>query len=99
MYCYVTPPTFHGDVTISCLQLKRALERAEYELKHRPQSPPGELQQWLQLTYEVESQHYDVKRDAAEKQLILAKEMVSVCVFSTVCVTEPFDFDNCCAVK
>ena len=61
-------------------QLKRALERAEVELKQRQTAPlHGELQQWLQLTYEVESKHYDIKREAAEKQLIQAKEMVTTC--------------------
>ena len=60
------------------LQLKRALERAEVELKMRPTSEMtlGELQPWLQLTYEIETRHHDMKRDAAEKQLQLAKEMV-----------------------
>ena len=65
-------------MTLCVFQLKRALERAEVELKQRQTAPlHGELQQWLQLTYEVESKHYDIKREAAEKQLIQAKEMVS----------------------
>ena len=53
-----------------------ALRRAEREIEERHNAPLAELQQWLQLTYEVENTHYETKRDAAEFQLAQAKEMV-----------------------
>lgn len=34
------------------------------------------LQQWLQLTHEVEVQYYNVKKQSAEKQLASTKEEV-----------------------
>lgn len=34
------------------------------------------LQQWLQLTHEVEVQYYNVKKQSAELQLATAKEEV-----------------------
>ena len=34
------------------------------------------LQQWLQLTHEVEVQYYNVKKQSAEQQLSIAKEEV-----------------------
>jgi len=35
-----------------------------------------DLQQWLQLTYEIETQYYEMKKESAEKLLKLAREMV-----------------------
>lgn len=37
------------------------------------------LQQWLQLTHEVEVQYYNVKKQSAELQLATAKEEVMHC--------------------
>ena len=34
------------------------------------------LQQWLQLTYEIETQYYEMKKEAAENLLKMAREMV-----------------------
>ena len=55
-----------------------ALKKAEKELESRMSwSPPESLQKWLQLTHEVEVQYYNIKKQNAEKQLLLAKEGVS----------------------
>lgn len=55
-----------------------ALKKAEKELESRSGwSPPEPLQKWLQLTHEVEVQYYNIKKQNAERQLLLAKEGVS----------------------
>ena len=40
-------------------------------------SPSVELQQWLQLTYEIETRYFERQRLAADSQLKAAKDMVS----------------------
>lgn len=56
-------------------QVRMALRNAEKELEsHSNWSAPESLQKWLQLTHEVEIQYYNVKKQSAEKQLLLAKE-------------------------
>lgn len=56
-------------------QVRLALKNAEQELESRSQwLPPRALQQWLQLTHEIELQYYNEKKLAAEKQLAVAKE-------------------------
>ncbi|XP_077089599.1 stromal interaction molecule 1b isoform X2 [Siphateles boraxobius] len=56
-------------------RVRRDLKRAERELESRSgSSPPEALQKWLQLTHEVEVQYYNIKKQNAEKQLIVAKE-------------------------
>ncbi|KAJ3590930.1 hypothetical protein NHX12_008878 [Muraenolepis orangiensis] len=56
-------------------QVRMALRKAEKELESRISwSPPESLQKWLQLTHEVEVQYYNIKKQNAEKQLLLAKE-------------------------
>lgn len=57
--------------------LRIELQRAESELKDRCWSPPHGLQQWLQLTHEIENKGYVKKKHAAEKQLQQAREAVS----------------------
>ena len=54
------------------------MRKAEKELEDRQNAPLAELQQWLQLTYELESRHYDAKKEAVERHLIEAKEMVKI---------------------
>ncbi|XP_077866907.1 stromal interaction molecule 1-like [Saccoglossus kowalevskii] len=56
-------------------QVRCALRKAEMELESRSQwlAPPI-LQQWLQLTHEVELQYYNEKKTSAERQLAAAKE-------------------------
>lgn len=55
-----------------------ALKNAEKELEaHSSWAAPEALQKWLQLTHEVEVQYYNIKKQNAEKQLMLAKEGVS----------------------
>lgn len=54
--------------------LRHELTLAEGELKDRCWSPPHGLQQWLQLTYEIENKAYMKKKLSAEKQLIQARE-------------------------
>lgn len=56
-------------------QVRTALKKAEKELESRRSwSPPESLQKWLQLTHEVEVQYYNIKKQCAEKQLLMAKE-------------------------
>ncbi|KAI4878768.1 hypothetical protein NFI96_028766, partial [Prochilodus magdalenae] len=56
-------------------QVRMALKKAEKELESRRSwSPPEPLQKWLQLTHEVEVQYYNIKKQSAERQLLLAKE-------------------------
>lgn len=60
-----------------CVQVRMALKKAEKELESRCSwSPPESLQKWLQLTHEVEVQYYNIKKQNAEKQLLVAKEGV-----------------------
>lgn len=59
------------------MQVRMALKKAEKELESRSSwSPPESLQKWLQLTHEVEVQYYNIKKQNAERQLLLAKEGV-----------------------
>jgi len=61
------------------------LSGMEYRL-HAVCSPPAELQQWLQLTYEIETRYFDRKRLAADTQLKAAKDMVSwVTIYADYC--------------
>uniref|UniRef100_H2S5J9 Stromal interaction molecule 1a n=1 Tax=Takifugu rubripes TaxID=31033 RepID=H2S5J9_TAKRU len=56
-------------------QVRMALKKAEKELESRSSwSPPESLQKWLQLTHEVEVQYYNIKKQNAERQLLVAKE-------------------------
>ncbi|XP_019380166.1 PREDICTED: stromal interaction molecule 1 isoform X2 [Gavialis gangeticus] len=56
-------------------QVRMALRNAEKELEsHSRWSAPDALQKWLQLTHEVEVQYYNIKKQNAEKQLLVAKE-------------------------
>ncbi|KAM9811432.1 stromal interaction molecule 1a isoform 2-T2 [Syngnathus typhle] len=56
-------------------QVRMALKNAEKELESRSGwSPPEPLQKWLQLTHEVEVQYYNIKKQNAERQLLVAKE-------------------------
>ncbi|XP_028978145.2 stromal interaction molecule 1a isoform X1 [Esox lucius] len=56
-------------------QVRMALKKAEKELESRCSwSPPESLQKWLQLTHEVEVQYYNIKKQNAERQLLVAKE-------------------------
>ncbi|XP_027012625.1 stromal interaction molecule 1b isoform X2 [Tachysurus fulvidraco] len=55
-------------------QVRTALKKAEKELESRSWSPPEFLQKWLQVTHEVEVQYYNIKKQNAEKQLLLAKD-------------------------
>ncbi|XP_078140093.1 stromal interaction molecule 1a isoform X4 [Centroberyx gerrardi] len=56
-------------------QVRMALKKAEKELESRTSwSPPESLQKWLQLTHEVEVQYYNIKKQNAERQLLVAKE-------------------------
>ncbi|MEQ2215604.1 Stromal interaction molecule 1, partial [Xenoophorus captivus] len=55
--------------------VRMALKKAEKELESRSGwSPPEPLQKWLQLTHEVEVQYYNIKKQNAERQLLVAKE-------------------------
>ncbi|XP_043971049.1 stromal interaction molecule 2 [Gambusia affinis] len=54
-------------------QVRGALKQAEREMI-ASWTVSGALQQWLQVTHEVEVQHYNVKKHSAELQLAAAKE-------------------------
>lgn len=67
-----------------------ALRNAEKELEsHSRWSAPDALQKWLQLTHEVELQYYNIKKQNAEKQLLVAKEGVSPGLLSVEVGKEP----------
>ncbi|NWT76241.1 STIM1 protein, partial [Prunella himalayana] len=69
----VSPRLLHG--AVSCPQVRMALKNAEKELEsHCSWAAPEALQKWLQLTHEVEVQYYNIKKQNAEKQLLVAKE-------------------------
>lgn len=53
--------------------VRGALKQAEKDM-HASWTASEVLQQWLQLTHEVEVQYYNVKRQSAELQLSTAKE-------------------------
>lgn len=55
--------------------LRNELQRAEVELEDKCWVAPPVLQNWLQLTYEMESATYNAKKRAAEEQLEMAKDM------------------------
>ncbi|CAM4498890.1 hypothetical protein PO909_014944 [Leuciscus waleckii] len=54
-------------------QVRDALKRAEKDMQSL-WAVPENLQLWLQLTYEVEVQYYNIKKQSAEQQLVTAKE-------------------------
>lgn len=58
------------------LQVLGALKQAEQDM-HATWIASEALQQWLQLTHEVEVQYYNVKKQSAVLQLACAKEEVS----------------------
>ena len=60
------------------MQVRKALRKAEKELDDSNKAPLAQLQHWLQLNYEIENKHFEMKKDSAEKELENAKEMVSV---------------------
>ncbi|XP_039295417.1 stromal interaction molecule homolog [Nilaparvata lugens] len=71
--------TSYSDLEVSQLKaeiemLRNELQRAEGELEDRCWSPPAGLQQWLQLTHEIENKAYVKKKVSAEKQLTQARE-------------------------
>ncbi|XP_037630925.1 stromal interaction molecule 1a isoform X7 [Sebastes umbrosus] len=66
---------FGSNSTAHPTQVRMALKKAEKELESRSSwSPPESLQKWLQLTHEVEVQYYNIKKQNAERQLLVAKE-------------------------
>ena len=56
-------------------QVLGALKQAEKDM-HASWTASEALQQWLQLTHEVEVQYYNVKKQSAVLQLASAKEEV-----------------------
>lgn len=59
-------------------ELEAELREARRQLSqaNKAWTPPHQLQQWLQLTHELELKHYNSKRQAAECQLAAAKDGV-----------------------
>ncbi len=68
-------------VFVGCFQVRMALKRAEKEMQS-DWSVPEALQMWLQLTHEVEVQYYNIKKQNAEQQLMVAKDEVSDLLFT-----------------
>ncbi|XP_026283852.1 stromal interaction molecule homolog isoform X2 [Frankliniella occidentalis] len=71
--------TSYSDLEVSQLKteietLRNELARAEGELQDRCWAPPHGLQQWLQLTHEIENKSYIKKKISAEKQLQQARD-------------------------
>lgn len=60
------------------VEVEAELREARQQLAqaNKAWTPPHQLQQWLQLTYELELRHYNAKRQAAECQLAAAKDGV-----------------------
>ena len=58
------------------IQVRNALKKAEKELDGSQRAPLAHLQHWLQLNYEIENKHFEMKKESAEKELEYAKEMV-----------------------
>lgn len=54
--------------------LRSELSRAEVEINDHCWTPPQGLQNWLQLTFELENKQHIRKRVMAEKQLMQARE-------------------------
>ncbi|KAG5882768.1 hypothetical protein JTB14_029944 [Gonioctena quinquepunctata] len=72
-------PSSYSDLEVTQLKeeiemLRTELQLAEGELKDRCWAPPVALQQWLQLTHEIEKKSYLKNKMAAEKQLQQARE-------------------------
>lgn len=61
--------------------LRSELRRAEGELEDRCWAPPMGLQQWLQLTHEIENRSYQRKKQQADMQLQQARDAVSCSFF------------------
>ncbi|XP_014255395.1 stromal interaction molecule homolog isoform X1 [Cimex lectularius] len=71
--------TSYSDLEVAELKaenerLRSELQRAEGELEDKCWSPPSGLQQWLQLSHEIENKAYIKKRLSAEKQLQSARD-------------------------
>lgn len=54
------------------------MKKAENELDESHRAPLTQLQHWLQLNYEIENKHFEMKKHSAEKELENAKEMVGI---------------------
>lgn len=79
--------------------LRGELARAEGELDDRCWTPPHGLQQWLQLTHEIENKSYIKKKLSAEKQLQQAREAVIILLqfiilFNFICITKNMYLNN-----
>ncbi len=68
-------------VFVGFFQVRMVLKRAEKEMQS-DWSVPDALQMWLQLTHEVELQYYNIKKQNAEQQLMVAKDEVSDLLFT-----------------
>ena len=53
---------------------KEHVLRLEDSIEKKQWAPPAKLQYWLQLTHELELKNHNAKRQAAELQLLAAKE-------------------------
>ena len=62
---------------VTLLQVRCALSKAEKELEYQSWKAPAVLKQWLQMTFDKETKHFQHKRSLALKQMKEAKEAVS----------------------
>jgi len=62
--------------------VRLALAKAEIEMKANRIHPPHALQQWLQKTYQIESEYFNLRKDIAMTQMAEAKEAVGNFLFS-----------------
>lgn len=58
-------------------QVQQALKKAEKELEYKSWKAPSVLKQWLLITFDKETKHFQQKRTVALKQMKEAKEAVS----------------------
>ena len=62
--------------SIIWIKVRRALRKAEKELEYQSWKAPAVLKQWLQMTFDKETKHFQQKRTVALKQMKEAKEAV-----------------------
>lgn len=86
-------PDIHEYSRVADLEAELREARQQLANANRAWTPPHQLQQWLQLTYELELKHYNAKKLAAECQLAAAKDGVCIALWlhdaSSHCLSFP----------
>ena len=78
-------PDIHEYSRVAELEAELREARQQLAQANKGWTPPHELQQWLQLTHELELKHYNAKKYAAECQLAAAKDGVCLAACVPVC--------------